>query len=383
MKKVLLVFFTILIAILSINTQFVYADSGPIIDSKACSLIDYNTGKILYEQDGDKKYPVASIVKLMTILLTMESVESGDINLDDKVIASHSAASMGGSQAFIEEGGEYSINDLLKSAIISSANDASVLLAETIAGSEDNFVVMMNKKAEEIGLTNTHYANSTGLPTINQFSSANDCAKLLKEVSKHKIYHKYSKIWIDSLEHPKGRKTELVNTNKLIRYYKGCEGGKTGSTDEAGYCLSAVASRGDMRLIGVVLGTESSKERFAQTTKLLDYGFNNFENKKVVSKGENLNQTIYVKNGKIKNLKCEYADDFYVINNKTNRSDILTKIDINTSIKAPISRGEKVGTVYIIKEGVVIGEIDIVASENIEQVTILDNIYRISKNYFV
>ena len=207
---------------------------------------------------------------------------------------------MGGSQVFIESGGEYSIGDLLKSTIVSSANDASVALAEKIAGSENNFVKLMNKKALELGMKNTNYVNCTGLPASNQFSSAKDTAILLKEVFKYDTYHNYSKIWMDTLKHPKGRETELVNTNKLIRYYEGCDGGKTGSTNEAGYCLATTAKRGDMRLIAVVLGAENGKLRFAETSKLLNFGFNNFENKLIVSKDEILSSELKIQNSRQK-----------------------------------------------------------------------------------
>ena len=383
MKKLLfafVLFFSISLALLP--SPFAYAISDN-IQAKACVLVDYNTGKVLYEQNANEKYPVASIVKLMTILLTLESIESGNISVDDKVVASASSSSMGGSQVFIEEGGEYGVGDLLKSVIISSANDASVLLAETIAGSEDNFVSLMNEKVRTLGLENTNYANCTGLPAPNQYSSAKDCAMILKEVSKHNLYHKYSNIWIDKLSHPKGRETELVNTNKLIRYYKGCVGGKTGSTGEAGYCLSAVASRGGMKLIAVVLGTESSKERFAQTSKLFDYGFSTFENKKIVAKGESLDSLVSVSGGKNNKVTGVYAEDFYYICNKTDKQEIVTEIKIEKQIKAPVKKGDNLGCVYIAAGGMIIGEVDIVAKEDVAKVTILDNLGKIAENYFL
>lgn len=383
MKKIFSIFVLVFsLIVISSPIKFAYADDFA-IKAKSCILMDYHTGKVLYENDCDAKYPVASIVKLMTILLTLEHIDSGKINVDDVVVASNNAASMGGSQVFIESGGNYKIGDLLKSVIISSANDASVALAETIAGSESNFVKLMNNRAKELNLENTNYENSTGLPSVNQFSSARDCAILLKEVSKFKLYHKYSNIWIDKLSHPEGRESELVNTNKLIRYYKGCVGGKTGSTSEAGYCLSAVAQRGDMKIIAVVLGTESSKERFGQTTKLLDYGFSNFENEKVITKGEKISSSIKVKNGKEKTVDGVYIDDFYYMTNKTEKVDVLTKIILNKDIAAPIKKGDKLGKVYIIIDGNIVGQIDIVSNDNVKERTIYDNIYKISENYFI
>ena len=382
MKKLLTIFVLLLSLFILLPSPTSYASSIE-FDAKACILLDYHTGKVLYEKNSDEKYPVASIVKLMTILITLENIDNGTISIDDKVIASSNASSMGGSQVFIEEGGEYTIGDILKSVIMSSANDGSVVLAETIAGSEENFAIMMNKKAVELGLKNTNYSNCTGLPTTNQYSSARDCAIILKEVSKYDLYHKYSGVWIDKLSHPKGRETELVNTNKLIRYYKGCIGGKTGSTDEAGYCLSAVAQRGEMKLIAVVLGTNSSKERFAQTSKLLDYGFNNFENKKVVKCNDNIGYDIEVRGGKNKVVKGLFKEDFYYICNKTNKDEIVTEIKINDNIKAPIRAGEKIGVVYIAISGRVVGEIDIVAESDVLKVSIFDNLDKIKNNFFL
>ena len=382
MKKFLTLLVLVFSFFIALNpVVFSYADDFS-INAKSCILMDYHTGRVLYESNSDAKYPVASIVKLMTILLTLEEIDAGRLDLDAIITASNTAADMGGSQVFIEAGGNYKVSDLLKSVIISSANDASVLLAETIAGSESNFVNMMNKKATELGLDNTNYDNCTGLPAVTQFSSARDCAVLLKQVSQYDLYHKYCNIWMDKLSHPEGRETELVNTNKLIRYYKGCIGGKTGSTGEAGYCLSAVAKRGDMKLIAVVLGTESSKDRFGQTSKLFDYGFNNFENKKIISGDEKLPSSVSIKNGKEKVVDAIFEKDFYYINNKIEKFDIMTKMVLNKNLSAPIKKGDKLGVVYIMIEEKVIGEVDIISSQNVSKKTLKDNLTTIINNYY-
>ncbi len=344
--------------------------------ARAYYLIDYNTGTVLSEKNSNDKFPVASIVKLMTIELVCEEIESGNLSIDEMVTASSNSASMGGSQVFIEEGGQYSVGDLLKSTIISSANDASVALAERISGSESEFVHLMNKKAMELGLDNTFYVNCTGLPAVGQFSCARDTAVLLKKVSSHDVYHQYSTIWMDTLSHPKGRESELVNTNKLIRYFEGCDGGKTGSTSEAGYCLSATAKRGDMRLIGVVLGAENSKLRFAETSKLLNYGFSNFENKKVVDKDSSkFAYTIPVKHGKEKSVSASPIDDLFALSKKHDSTDTIeTKVEIADSVCAPITKGDRVGTIYVIKNGQVIAETDIVCATSVDSQDYLDNI---------
>ncbi len=349
--------------------------------AKSLYLMDYNSGQVLYEKNANDKIPVASIVKLMTILLTCENIENKNLSLEDKVTASYKASSMGGSQVFIEEDGEYSIGDLLKSTIVSSANDASVLLAETIAGSEEDFVTLMNKRAKELNLTNTNYVNCTGLPASNQFSCASDTAKLLKEVTKHDAYHKYSTIWIDTLKHPKGRETELVNTNKLIRYFEGCDGGKTGSTNEAGYCLSATAKRGGTRLIGVVLGAENGKARFSETSKLLNYGFSNFESKLAVDSKINLKDKVSVKSGREENVSVKPLNDVYVLVNKHSNEKIQVDVKLNSAVKAPIKSGTILGKIYVIKNGEVIAETDAISVEDVAKNNILDSFEKTINNW--
>ena len=343
--------------------------------AKALYLMDYNSGEVLFENNSTQKIPVASIVKLMTINLTCKELQKGTIKLDDKVIASKKAASMGGSQVFIEEGGEYLVADLLKSTIISSANDASVLLAETIAGSEENFVSLMNAEAKNLGLENTNYVNCTGLPASNQFSCAKDCATLLKEVTKYDDYHKFSTIWMDKLVHSKNRETELVNTNKLIRYYEGCDGGKTGSTSEAGYCLAATAKRGNMRLIGVVLDAENGKLRFAETSKLLNYGFSNYENELVVGKNFLENDLVSVENGRTKFINVEPQEEIYILSKKGQEDEgVSTQVLLNDYITAPLKKGDVVGEIIVIKNGEVINKTNLISLDDVAKATYIDKI---------
>jgi len=376
-----------LIGFTSFNNLFVMAkttkEKGGSYSAKALYLMDYNTNQVLFEQNSEQKIPVASIVKLMTICLTCEEIDAGNLNIDDLITVSENASSMGGSQVFIESNGQYSVGDLLKSTIVSSANDASVALAEAISGSEEEFVVLMNKKAKELGMTNTNYVNCTGLPASNQFSCAKDTATILKEVTKHDVYHKYSTIWMDKLLHPKGRESELVNTNKLIRYYEGCDGGKTGSTSEAGYCLVATAKRGNMRLIGVVLGAENGKARFAETSKLLNYGFSNFENKMVVDNTIALNEKANISSGKISNVAVKAKDSLFVICKKRedNGNEIETKVKMNNQITAPVKKGEKVGEIYVIKNGEIIAQTDIICIEDVAKSNMLDNFNKAIDNW--
>ena len=240
------------------------------ITSKSAALVDYSSGEILFEKNATEHLPIASMVKMMTILLTLEEFEKGNLSEDTMITTSENASGMGGSQVFIDPYVEYSAGDLLKSVIVASGNDASVALAEHISGSEQTFVKRMNDKAKELGMNDTNYVNCTGLPAPEQYSCAKDCAIVLKQVCGYELYHKYSTIWMDELIHPSGRKTELVNTNRLVRYYEGCEGGKTGSTNEAGCCLSASAKRGGMRLISVIIGANNSQTRFNECSKLFN-----------------------------------------------------------------------------------------------------------------
>lgn len=350
-------------------------------DVKAYCLMDSNTGKILISNNSTEKYEIASMVKLMTSLLTMEKIEKGEWTLDTKLVASEYAASMYGSQAFLDAGNEYTVEELLKSVVIASANDSSVVLAESYAGTEDNFVAFMNKRASELGLENTIYSNSTGLPASQQYSTAEDVAKLLNEVSKHELYHKYSTIWMDKLIHKSGRETELVNTNRLIKYFPNCDCGKTGFTDEAGYCLSASAKRNGMRLIAVVMGAKSSEERFTSTAGLLNYGFNNYENKQFVSKDSPLETTVKVK-GIGDEIKGLSEKDLFVLSKRgEEKKDVVVKVQYNKKIKSPIKQYDQIGKIYLIEDGIVIEEANIISAENYNKLTYGQIIKKVAGNF--
>ncbi len=338
------------------------------IKGKSAILVDFDSGNVLFEQNADEKVQVASIVKLMTTLLTFEEIDAGRLTLNEKLTTTENASGMGGSQVFIDPYVDYTIDEMLKSVIVASANDASVALAEKISGTEEAFVKKMNQRAKELGLTNTIYANASGLPEPGQHSTARDVAKLTKIVMSHKRYFDYSTIWMDKLVHPSGRETDVVNTNKLIRYFKGCDGGKTGSTDEAGYCLSATAKRGNMRLIGVVLGAKSANERFNETSKLLNFGFANFENKQLVSCENPLTNAEILKS-KTKEAPVYASENFFVVSRKGEESNYEMSIELNDKIKAPLASNNVVGTLKISKDGVIIKEINLVVLQNINAIT--------------
>ena len=308
--------------------------------------------------------------------LTFEEMDNGNLTLETKITTTENASGMGGSQVFIDPYVSYTAEQLIKSVIMASANDASVALAEHISGSESTFVNKMNQRAKELGMTNTLYSNCTGLPEPNQYSTARDVALLMKELLKHDLYFKYSTIWMDELIHPSGRKTELVNTNKLTRYYSGCDAGKTGSTDEAGYCLCASALRSNMRLISVVIGAKTGQERFNESASLLNFGFANFENKNLLSKNVSLGK-IGVKKSKITEIEYYPEKDYYALIKKGDKESYKTEIVMDEKITAPIKAGEQIGTILVIKNGEVKDKINIVLNDDLKALTYKESLDKI------
>ena len=262
----------ILTFILSFSLISVSAEEVTYGSSFSAYMVENATGKVLYKKNENERHEIASMVKIMSSLLVFESIEKGEIKVDEKITISHNAASMTGSELFIDEGAEYSVHDLLKGVIVVSANDACVALAERIAGNEDSFVAMMNERAKSLGMNDTLFVNATGLPAEGQYSTAKDVNTMTRELIKHESYYDYSKIWLEDYAHPSGRITQLANTNKLIRHYEGCDSGKTGFTNNALFCLSASASRNGMRLVTTVIGAKSSKERFKEVSDLFKIG---------------------------------------------------------------------------------------------------------------
>lgn len=383
MKKFLITICCVLcICIIPLSgiTQGEFAKADEAYTAKSIILVDYNSGEVLKEDNADEKLPIASMVKMMTLLLTFEEMDKGNLTLDTKITTTENASGMGGSQVFIDPYVTYTAEQMIKSVIMASANDASVALAEHISGSEDTFVKKMNERAKALGMTNTLYANCTGLPEPEQYSSARDVSILMKELLRHEIYFNYSTIWMDELIHPSGRKTELVNTNKLTRYYKGCDAGKTGSTSEAGYCLCASAKRDDMRLISVVIGSKTGQDRFNESASLFNYGFANFENKNIISSTTPLGK-IEVKRAKINEIEYYAEKPFYGLCKKGETDAFKTEIELDDSISAPIKAGEKIGTITVIKDGQVKEEIAIVVKEDVKVLSYGESIKKIASNW--
>ncbi|PHE38714.1 D-alanyl-D-alanine carboxypeptidase [Bacillus pseudomycoides] len=328
-------------------------------------VIEQDTGKVLFEKSPNEKLPPASMTKIMTMLLIMEQVEKGKLKLEDKVRASEHAASMGGSQIFLEPGEEMTVNEMLKGIAIASGNDASVAVAEHIAGSEEGFVNMMNKKAKDLGLKNTHFQNPTGLPAKDHYSTAYDMSIMAKELMKYPLIRKYTGKYEDYLRENTEKKFWLVNTNKLVRFYPGVDGVKTGFTTEAKYCLTASAEKNGMRVISVVMGAPTSKERNNQVTKLLDYAFGQYTTKKLYKRGEKI-QTVKVGKGKKEKVDLVSSDNVSLLMKKGENMDkVKQEVIAEKKVKAPIKKGDALGTLVIKKDKDVLLKQTIVAKEDV------------------
>jgi serine-type D-Ala-D-Ala carboxypeptidase (penicillin-binding protein 5/6) len=336
-------------------------------EARSAILIERDTGSVLYEKNAHEKLPPASMTKIMTMLLIMEAIDKGELTLTEKVRTSEYAASMGGSQIFLEPGEEMTVDELLKGIAIGSGNDASVAMAERIAGSEETFVTMMNNKAKELGLKNTSFKNSTGLPAKDHYSSAYDMAIMAKELLKYEQITKYTSKYEDYLRENTDKKFWLVNTNRLVKFYPGVDGVKTGFTQEAKYCLTATAKKDNMRVIAVVFGAPTPKERNAQITKMLDYAFSQYkthpiyERNLVISKAK-------VSKGKLNEVDIVTSEPISVLTKKgASIKDIEKVIKVKENIKAPIKKGDQLGTLVLKQNGKVILESPLVAKENVDQ----------------
>ena len=333
------------------------------LNAKSAILMEDSTGKVLYESNPDERVPIASVTKVMTMLLIMEAVDSGKITLDDMVTVSENAMSYGGSTMFLEAGEQLTVNDMMKGIAVASANDGCVAMAEHLAGSESAFVDMMNAKAQELGMENTHFMNTNGLDEDDHYSSARDVAIMSRELIKHKTIFNYTSIWMDTL---RGGKFQLANTNKLIRFYEGANGLKTGSTSKALCCLSATAKRNDMQLIAVVLGAPTSAERFSSAKSLLDYGFANYAVNTQVTAGDEI-ERVHVEKGVDNEVSVVAGDTYSTLVKKGQEDNVTKEVILDEQITAPLEAGEKLGTMKISRDGETLAEIDLNAANAVEK----------------
>lgn len=348
------------------------------LKAKSFILMDQDSGTVMYESNADERLAPASITKIMSLLLFMEALDDGRLKLDSQVACSEHAASMGGSQIWLEPNETMSVNDLLKAVAIGSANDATVALAEAIAGSEESFVSLMNQKAAELGMVNTNFSNCSGLDTENHYTSARDIALMSQALMKHHQIYDYTTVWMDTL---RNGATQLVNTNKLVRFYDGATGLKTGTTDDAGCCLSATATRDGLNLIAVVLGCPSSNDRFSAAKALLNYGFANYCRVSVpIELGDK--KTMPVESGTELEVGLKVAPTVEFLTEKTNKDKYTLKLQLPESVTAPVMQGEVIGRAEIMLGDKSVSKVDITASDDVSQMNMANGLLRMLKGLF-
>lgn len=357
---------------------------GPIISAPSAILMEASTGQVIYEKDADTQRPPASVTKVMTMLLIFDALSEGKIKLEDEVTTSEFAASMGGSQVFLEPGEKQSVDTMLKCISVASANDACVAMAEYISGSEEEFVKQMNERAKGLGMENTHFVNCNGLDVDGHVTTARDIALMSRElIAKYPQIHDYCMIWMENITHTTKKGTTefgLTNTNKLVRQYEYATGLKTGSTGLAKFCVSATAKKNDIELVSVIMAAEDSKARFKDATALLNYGFGKCQLYKD-EKPEKLKR-IEVKGGVAENVSCAYADTFsYLDTSGANLAGITSKLTLKKTMDAPVKKGNIVGRIVYELDGKEIGKIDVVATENVKKAGFIDYLKKVLNQF--
>lgn len=355
MKKIRLIIVAILVFVSAIFSEILVVnaqDESFKTTAKSAYLMDFDSGTEIFAYNEEKRLPIASMTKIMLLDIVFEKIESGDLSFDGNITVSEKASGMGGSQVFLQQNKSYKVSDLIKSVIVASANDASVALAEEIAGSEDDFVNIMNKKAKDEGLSNTLFSNCTGLPKPTQYSCAKDVAKMLKSLLRHNDYFKFSNIWLDEITHPDGTTTCLTNTNKLVKFYDGCDGGKTGFTSESLFCLAATAKRDGMRLISVVIGEESSSKRFKDVSTMFNKAFSTYQIYNAVDCQKPIDESVFVKGSNEEYFNAYPLNNLSIFTKKNDKFDYSVQSTVFDDLKAPLKKGDKVGEVVLYKDGI-------------------------------
>ncbi|WML53950.1 D-alanyl-D-alanine carboxypeptidase family protein [Neobacillus sp. PS3-12] len=371
MKRLASIVIVIPILIFSSLSTSVFAaekkSTDLVTDVKSAILMERDTGKVLYEKNANEELPPASMTKIMTMLLIMEAIDQGKLSWNEKIRTSEYAASMGGSQIFLEPGEEMTTKEMLRGIAIGSGNDAAVAMAERIAGSEQAFVEKMNEKAKELGLKHTHFENTTGLPVKGHYSTAYDMAIMAKELLKYEDITKFTGMYESYLRENTDKKFWLVNTNKLVRFYPGVDGLKTGFTSEAKYCLTATAQKDGMRVIAVVFGAPTSKDRNAQVTKMLDYAYSQYETHPIFKRNQAVGKA-KVSKGKNKTVEALTSEHLSLLTKKGEKTtEVQQKVIMQKDLNAPIHKGDKVGTLKLIQNNKVVLESPLVASKNVKE----------------
>ncbi len=376
MKKYFLIFFALALCLATVLSATTTCKAVEMVTAKE-GLVMSEFGDILYQKNATEKRPIASMTKIMTLLCVYDAIEQGKVSLDDNVVVSKRASDMGGSQVFLEANATYKLENLVKSVVICSANDSCVALAEHICGSVENFVDQMNHTATKMGLVATHFENCTGLPHISQFSCALDVANMFRQLIKYPHYFKCASIWMEDFMHPQGRVTGMTNTNKLVRFYDGCDGGKTGYTSEAMHCLCATAKRGDTRVIAVVVGAQDSKTRFAEVSAMFNYAFANFHTKCYLKSGE-VATNLSVSYGKQKELPLTVDQDLCLFQNKQQSGSAKVEFVLHSGVVAPVKAGAVLGAANLVDDnGKVLKSANLVATKEVERISYWENVKRI------
>lgn len=348
-------------------------------NAESAILLEVSTGKVIYEKNANERLAPASMTKIMSMLLIMEAIDNGKLSFEDDVVISDNASSMGGSQIFLQTGEKYKVKELLKGIAIASGNDAVVAMAEKVHGSVGAFVDAMNNKAKALGLTNTHFDNPHGLESASHYTTARDMSIMALELLKHERILEFTSIYEDYLKKPDGSSVWLVNTNRLVRFYEGVDGLKTGFTNEAGYCITTTAKRGDLRLLSVVMKAETSDLRSKDTVSMLNYGFNTYKLDVLLKKEEELG-SIKIEKGKKESTKVYLKEDITMLSKITDSEETFTYNLVAKEKSAPLKQGEKVGYLEVIdSKGNIVSEVDVVTNEDIEKASFLDLVGRTFK----
>ena len=397
MKKICLIIYLLSIFVLSnfkvyaVNEEDVVKENENVEEVKntldlaknatSAIMLESSTGEIIFQKNANEKRPPASMTKMMSMLLIMENIEKGNLTFEEEVTASAYASSMGGSQIFLKAGEKMKVEDLLKGIAIGSGNDATVAMSERIAGTEEAFVKLMNDRAKELGLTNTNFKNSTGLDAENHYSTAYDMSVIARELVKHKKILEFTGTYEDYLRKDSASPFWLVNTNRLVRFYKGVDGLKTGYTKEAGYCLTSTAEKDNMRLITVVMNEPSTQIRNGETSSMLDYGFNMYSVNKILDTDTSL-QKSKVELGNDLEVEIVPTEEVKILNNKNSDERKVTyELELNT-IKAPVKKGNIVGKIKVYEDNKVINEINATVKYDVDKANIFKIYYRNLKNLF-
>lgn len=351
------------------------------LTSPSAMLLEAETGTVIFEKNADEHRQVASVTKLMTLLICLEKLEAGEIHLTDDIVVSPEAAGQIGSQALLDAGSSYKLETLLHATIIASANDAACALAEHMAGSESAFAELMNQRAGELGMEDTYYVNCTGLPDERQYTSARDVATLACEVCRHPAYFTHASVWMDTLTHPSGRTTDLTNTNRLVRFYEGCDGLKTGSADVSKYCLAATAQKGGLRLIAIVLGTPISQTRFNEARAMLDYGFANYKRVTVLQKGDRLGRSVRVRLGMQEEVEAAAGRGMSMLLRPGQEKQLALEVELPQEVTAPVREGDALGLIRVKLGDEVIAKLPAVAATDVGMPGMLEAFLKLFSNW--